>query len=182
MGCLAWWQYALRAWKWNFLKACSVLLKTNGNWKMTFIVVLSFALLLYNVWWIWSTNFIQIKPCTILLSAMLRCMISKQEYKNWSCWCIVLHMPPEQYGNHIVDDELGWLACRLLTAVCVWANIWIFFFWMPATLFFLTETADWYMSISPLFLMQANFLVYFMLLVWPNMCVNPLTLTVIRLT
>ena len=28
----------------------------------------------------------------------------------------------------------------------------------------------------------SQFLVYFMPLVWPNMCVNPLTLTVIRLT
>ena len=34
-----------------------------------------------------------------------------------------------------------WLACRLLTAVCVWANIWIFF-WVPATLFFLRQLID----------------------------------------
>ena len=37
----------------------------------------------------------------------------------------------------------SWLACRLLTAVCVWEYLDIFF-WMPATLFFLTETADWW--------------------------------------
>ena len=46
------------------------------------------------------------------------------------------------------DVQTSCLACRLLTAVCVWANIWIFF-WMPATLFFPTETADlWTIPLS----------------------------------